>query len=87
MGAGLTYYTGPGTLHLAAAFWSAQFWSHVASGFHGILSGILSIFAFVLYLTIVLAALFVTTMAIGLTLFCLKRFIVGLAGGEVEREV
>lgn len=82
IGGGLTWYTGRGTLHLLSAFWSHRFWSNIGSSFHGVFSSIGAITAFLFYVSIALAALFVTCMAIFITAFCLKRFFFGLAGRE-----
>jgi hypothetical protein len=40
--------------------------------------------AFLFYVSVALTALFVTSMAISITAFSLKRFLVGLVGREPE---
>jgi hypothetical protein len=84
MSASLTWYAGRGTKYLLSAFWSHGFWSNIGSSFHGVLSSVGAVFAFLFYLSITLVALSGTLIAIFITVQCLKRLFFGLACKETK---
>ena len=84
MSASLTWYAGRGTKYLLSAFWSHRFWSNIVSSFHGVLSSVGAVFAFLFYLSITLVALSGTLIAIFITVQCLKRLFFGLACKETK---